>query len=58
MIFPPDDDELRGWLRWAERNGSGFLRAIAEAALVSDLRHYNLIRPVLLKLREMYPETL
>lgn len=46
------DPELHDWLIWTEENGSGFLRAIAEAALVADLKSYNLLRPVLLKLKE------
>ena len=51
------DPELHDWLIWAEENGSTFLRVIAEAAFVSDLKHYSLLRPTLIKLREMYPET-
>lgn len=49
------DPELRDWLVWADEDGSGFLRAIAEAALVADLKHYNLLRPVLLQLKEQWP---
>ena len=52
MIPPPSDEELHGWLRWTEENGSSFLRTMAEAALIADLKHYNLLRPVLLKLKE------
>ena len=51
------DPELHDWLIWAEANGTSFLQAIAEAAFVSDLKHYVLLRPTLVKLREMYPET-
>jgi hypothetical protein len=50
------DTELHGWLRWAEESGSSFLKATAEAALIADLKHYNLLRPVLLDLRDMYPK--
>lgn len=46
------DPELHDWLVWAEENGSSFLRAIATAAFLSDLMHYSLLRPVLLRLRE------
>jgi hypothetical protein len=42
--------ELHDWLRWAEENGSSFLEATAEAALIADLPHYNLLRPLLLKI--------
>ena len=52
------DEELHSWLVFAEQHGTSFLQAIAEAAFVSDLKQYALIRPILLKLREMYPETL
>ena len=49
------DQELHDWLIWA-REHSSFLHAIAEAAFLSDLKHYRLLRPVLLSLRKMYPE--
>ena len=42
-------------LRWAEENGSSFLKATAEAALIADLKHYNLLRPVLLELKKEWP---
>lgn len=57
MVFPPEDHELRDWLRWAEKDGSNFLQRIAEAASIADAKHYILLRPILLKLRQMYPET-
>jgi hypothetical protein len=56
MISPAADMELRDWLRSAEKNGSSFLKAIAEAASMSNLRHYDLLRPVLLELKKEYPE--
>jgi hypothetical protein len=56
MIFPAADVELHDWLRWAEGNGSGFLKATAEAALIADLKHYNLLRPVLLELKREWPQ--
>ena len=52
MVFPRTDDELQNWLRWELENGSSPLRAIAEAALVADLKHYNLLRPVRLGLKD------
>ena len=48
--------ELHDWLRWAEENGSSFLRTTAEAALLADLKHYNLLRPVLLELKKEWPK--
>ena len=50
-----EDAELYDWLRWADQHGSGFLRAIAEAAFVADLKHYNLLRPVLVELKRAWP---
>jgi len=47
-----EDAELHDWLRWAAQHGSNFLRTIAEAALVADLKSYNLLRPVLLELKK------
>ena len=55
MVSAREDDELRDWVRWAETNGNSFVRTLAEAALLADLRHYHLLRPVLLKLKEEYP---
>jgi hypothetical protein len=52
-----EDTELYDWLRWAEENGTSFLRRIADAAFVADLKNYNLIRPALLKLKEANPRT-
>jgi hypothetical protein len=57
MVFPSTDYELQNWLRWELDNGSSFLRAIAEAALVADLKHYNLLRPVLVRLKEGEPRS-
>jgi hypothetical protein len=50
------DTELHDWLRWADEHGSSFLRAIAEAAFVADLKHYSLLRPVLLELMKELPK--
>ena len=55
MISPAADEELHDWLRWAEENGSSFLKATAEAALIADLKHYHLLRPVLLELKKEWP---
>jgi hypothetical protein len=50
------DEELNDWLVWADEHGTSFLHAMAEAAFLSDLKHYRLLRPVLLNLKKMYPE--
>jgi hypothetical protein len=52
MISPAADLELRGWIRWADENGSSFLKAMAEAAMTADLGHYNLLRSLLLELKK------
>ena len=50
------DNELHGWLIWAREHSTSFLHAIAEAAFLSDLKHYRVLRPVLLNLKKMYRE--
>jgi len=50
------DEELSSWLRWALDNGSGFLQRIAESAMVADIRHYHLMRPILLELMKECPK--
>jgi hypothetical protein len=47
------DNELHDWLIWAREHGTSFLHAIAEAAFLSDLKHYRLLRPILLNLKKM-----
>lgn len=56
MYSAATDDELHGWLVRSFENGSGFLQAVAEAALVADLKNYNLLRPLLVELKKTYPE--
>lgn len=55
MLSVYEDAELYDWLRWADQHGGSFLRAIAEAAFLADLKHYNMLRPVLLELRMQWP---
>ena len=50
------DSELHDWLRWAVENVASFLMATAEAALIADLMHYSLLRPVLLELKREWPK--
>ncbi len=52
-----EDAELYDWLRWAEENGTSFLRTMAQAAFVADIKHYLLLRPTLFKLKEANPRT-
>jgi len=53
-ISASTDTELKDWLFWAQKRGS-FLRTIAEAAFIADSKHYEVLRPVLLKLKELHP---
>lgn len=55
IISPAADEELHDWLRWANETGSAFLRSITDAALAADLKHYNLLRPILLELKKEWP---
>ena len=51
-----DDVELLDWLRWAEGDGPSFLRTIAEASFMADLKNYNLLRPVRPELKKEWPK--
>jgi hypothetical protein len=53
------DPELTDWLRWASESGEVpyFVKTLAEAALIADLPHYALLRPVLLELKREMPRT-
>jgi hypothetical protein len=47
------DPELFGWLSWASSGGNvpSFMRTLAEAALCACAGDYELLRPVLLRLK-------
>jgi hypothetical protein len=58
MIYSPyTDPELRDWLRWASESHEVpmFVRTIAEAAFLADLRNYAQLRPVLREVKRQYP---
>ncbi len=55
-MIPATDVELHDWLRWAEENGTSFLRKLAEAAFGADIPHYLLLRHVLIELKKEYPK--
>lgn len=55
LIAQNDDPELLEWLSEADRNGGGFVSAIARAGLVADYDNYPLVRPLLLAMRKKYP---
>jgi hypothetical protein len=55
-MIPATDVEFYDWLRWAEENGGSFLKTTAETALIADLKHYNLLRPVLIELKREWPK--
>lgn len=50
--------ELGGWLRRASEGGRTpmFVRTVAEAARMSCIPDYVLLRPVLVELKRQYPE--
>ena len=52
------DPELSQWLRWASEldHTPAFVRTVAEAARMSCMPDYVLLRPVLLELKRRYPE--
>jgi len=51
------DTELGGWLRFEQEHGGSFMRAIAEAAFLADTSSYILLRPILVKLKGLYPDS-
>jgi hypothetical protein len=58
MLSASTDPELRSWLRWAAEEGNtpSFVRKVADATLIACLPDYELLRPVLLELKQQYPE--
>ena len=54
---PHTDPELSEWLCWASEQGKApmFVRSVAEAALISCLPDYDLLRPVLVELKRRNP---
>ena len=50
------DDSMRHWYRGALDRGGSFTVHIVSAAMAADPENYRLIRPVMLKLKEKYPE--
>ena len=57
MCSVHEDRALYDWLCWAEESGPSFLRTIAEASFMGDLKNYNLMWPALFKLKEANPRT-
>jgi hypothetical protein len=55
LIAQNDDPELLEWLAKAEKEGGGFVSAIARAALTADWENYLWVRPVILVMRAKYP---
>jgi len=56
LIAQTDDPELLEWLANAHQRGGGFVSSLAAAALRADPENYLLIRPLVLQMREKYPE--
>lgn len=55
-MIASEDEELFDWLQRAAMRGGSFVRSIADAGRYADHENYALLRPVLLALREKYPE--
>jgi len=56
LIAQNDDPELLEWLAAADKDGGGFVSAIARAGLVADCENYPLIRPLLVRMRAKYTQ--
>ena len=57
MLIAQDDDPLLlEWLCNARERAGGFVSNLAKAALVADWENYPILRPVLVQMREKYPE--
>ena len=57
MVSGGTDPELREWLRWASEGGNtpSSVRTVAEAALIACSPDYELLRPVLVELKNRLP---
>jgi hypothetical protein len=56
LVAQNDDPELLEWLANANQRGGGFVASLANAALRADPENYWLMRPLLLQMREKYPD--
>jgi hypothetical protein len=57
MILHGVDPELDTWVDNLVRMGAGsFLQAVHSVAVTADSDNYAMLRPVLLQLREKYPQ--
>jgi len=50
------DPELRDWVEFQSKNGSGFLHSVATVANLASEAEYSLLRPALVMFRSQYPE--
>jgi hypothetical protein len=56
MIAQEDDPAMFAWLCNARQRAGHFVSALADAALLADWENYPLLRPVLVTMREKYPQ--
>ena len=56
MTAQKDHPYLLEWLAKACQYGGGFVSSIARAALVADDENYLIFRPILLEIRQKYPQ--
>jgi hypothetical protein len=55
-VAQTDDPAIFQWLTNAHQHGGGFVSSLASAALRADRDNYQLIRPLVLRMQEKYPE--
>jgi hypothetical protein len=56
LVAQHDDPELLEWLGNAQARAGGFVSNLAYAGLVADHDNYPLIRPLLVQMRQKYPQ--
>jgi hypothetical protein len=56
LVAQSDDPELLEWMNNASQRAGGFLSYLAMAGLRADWENYPLMRPLLLTMREKYPQ--
>jgi hypothetical protein len=56
LIAQNDDPEILEWLNNASLKAASFLSSLAFAALLADWENYPIIRPVVIAMRDKYPQ--
>lgn len=50
-----EDPELINWLINAQAHGGSFIQSLADAGIRADWDNYRILRPVLLQMKQKYP---